>query len=133
MQKHVKMLYRKRQEMRSECILILLCNFVLTFSYRYIHTYLFSNYCFIQKAHNNHSKSLLLLGRCIFFLFIFFRKKYPILSKYVSRVTVWISTNQSRRRVARSWIINMVLLLAWYISSKPCSSSSTYRERWMTL
>ena len=81
MQKHVKMLYRKRQEMRSECILILLCNFVLTFSYRYIHTYLFSNYCFIQKAHNNHSKSLLLLGRCIFFLFIFFQKEISNLVK----------------------------------------------------
>ena len=89
MQKYVKILYIKRQEMRSKCILILLCNFVLTFSYRQECTMYFQiTYCFIEKAHNNHSKSLLHAG-CIFFLF---RKKYPILSKYVSRVTVWISS-----------------------------------------
>ena len=59
-------------------------NFVVQFCLDFflqVHTYLFSNYCFIQKAHNNHSKSLLLLGRCIFFLFIFFQKEISNLVK----------------------------------------------------
>ena len=79
MQKHVKMLQRKRQEMRSECILILLCNFVLTFSYRYIHTYFQITASF--KRHTIIIQKACFYQVGAFFSFHFFQKEISNLVK----------------------------------------------------
>ena len=80
MQNHVKMLQRKRQEMRSECILILLCNFVLTFSYRYIHTYFQITASFKRHTIIIQKACFYQVGAFFFFSF-FFQKEISNLVK----------------------------------------------------